>query len=272
MKNRGPMRRLVFAILCLLLGGGTALAQVEVDLELVLAVDISMSMDPEEQRLQREGYVAALRDPNVMQAIRSGHHGRIGVTYFEWAGPSSQKILMPWRLIDGPASAEAFATELAAQPYSRARMTSISSALLFARQLFDNRTFRAPRQVIDVSGDGANNAGPFMSVVRPDILASGIVINGLPILVRPTLTWTPWDAPDLDLYYANCVIGGHGAFMIPIRTTDEFVAATRHKLLLEIAGKPDEPRLIQAKQEPSPPEYDCSLVEQRLQRTPRDWP
>jgi hypothetical protein len=214
----------------------SARAQTDVDLKLVLAVDISMSMDPDEQRLQREGYVQAFRDTFIHKAIASGQRGKIAVTYFEWAGPQIQQVLMPWRVIDTPESANTFATELLAQPYTRRSRTSISAALLFARTLFATHEFRSTRHVIDVSGDGVNNSGPLMSIVRPQVLADGIIINGLPVMVKTTQSWSAWDAPHLDVYYASCVIGGEGSFSIPILTEADFASATRQKLLREIAN------------------------------------
>ena len=80
----------------------TRASAIPVDVELVIAVDVSYSMDPDEQALQREGYVLALTSKEFLQALRQGAHGKIAVTYFEWAGQSDQKILMPWRVIDGP--------------------------------------------------------------------------------------------------------------------------------------------------------------------------
>ena len=133
---------------------------VAVDTEVVLAVDVSYSMDPDEQKLQREGYVEALTSRDFMNALKEGSNGRAAVTYFEWANAGDQKILLPWRLIDGPESAGAVATELAAAPYRRAARTSISGGLMFAQSLFDASPFRGLRRVIDVSGDGANNNGP----------------------------------------------------------------------------------------------------------------
>lgn len=242
-----------------------AAAQTNVDLELVIAVDISMSMDPEEQRLQREGYLEAFRDANVQQAIVAGRHRKIAVTYIEWAGPQAVQTLIPWRVLDGRAAIEAFVGEMAALPYRRASRTSISAALVHAAGLFDTG-FRGSRQVIDVSGDGVNNSGPLLSTVRPGLLDRGIVINGLPILVRPSTTWTQWDAPDLDLYYANCVIGGPGSFSIPILTREDFIPATRQKILLEIAAKEPEPRLVRTQSRAADPDgFDCGLVERRLQ-------
>src|SRR5262245_19599839 len=107
-----------------------------VDVELVLAVDVSYPMDPDEQELQREGYIAAITSREFMQALRGGMHGKVAITYFEWAGPGDHKIIVPWRLIDGPEAADAVANEIARAPYRRASRTSIASALEFAKPLF----------------------------------------------------------------------------------------------------------------------------------------
>ena len=249
-------------------------ADMAVDVELVLAVDISLSMDPDEQRLQREGYIAALRDPEILKAIRSGQHGRIALTYMEWAGPDIQIQLVPWRLIDGRDSAEAFVRELAGKEYSRFRRTSISAALDYAARLFDQNIYRGARRVIDVSGDGANNSGPPLMPIRDRIVDSGVVINGLPIILRPTMGYSSWDLPNLDRYYANCVIGGPGSFMIPITKPEEFASATRQKLLQEISSvtPPMPARIIRTQVgghgDPSGgnAEYDCGLLERGIRR------
>ena len=169
-----------------------------VDAELVIAVDVSNSMDPEEQALQREGYVAGLTSREFLGAVRDGGHGRIAVTYFEWAGPMDQKVVLPWRLIDGPESAAAAAAEIAAAPYRRAPRTSIYGALQFAKRLFfDASGYRGLRRIIDVSGDGVNNIGLPVTFMRDEVLDAGITINGLPIMLdRPygngasSRTWT----------------------------------------------------------------------------------
>jgi hypothetical protein len=261
---------LALAFFCLNgLPAGNARAEIAVDLELVLAVDVSLSMDPEEQRLQREGYVAALRDPGITKAIQAGPNGRIAITYVEWAGPSVTMQIVPWRLIDGPVTAQAFTSELSSKEYGRYRRTSISGALEFSSRLFGAAGFRGLRRVIDVSGDGANNSGPALAPVRQQVLASGVVINGLPIVLRPTTTWTPWDIPGLEQYYANCVIGGPGSFMIPITRPEEFLPATRQKLLLEISGLPAAPRIVPAQHAEVPKReapYDCTLVELSIRR------
>jgi hypothetical protein len=232
---------------------------VSVDVELVLAVDVSYSMDPEEQALQREGYIAGITSREFMQALRSGHHGKVAVTYFEWAGPYDQKIIVPWRLIDGPEAADAFANELARAPYRRASRTSISGALSFAKPLFDGSGYRGFRRVVDVSGDGANNSGTFVTLARDDVLAAGMTINGLPIMLKRPNAFT-MDIDNLDIYYEDCVIGGPGAFVVPIREREQFKEATRTKLVLEIAGRTPQPRLVpvQAKA----PRISCTIGEQ----------
>jgi hypothetical protein len=232
---------------------------IPVDTELVLAVDVSYSMDPEEQQLQREGYIEALTSREFMQALRGGTHAKVAVTYFEWAGPFDHKIIVPWRLIDGPETADGVANDIARAPYRRASRTSISSALQFAKPLFDASGFHGIRRVIDVSGDGANNSGPPVTVVRDDVLSAGITINGLPIMLKRPNTFT-MDIENLDVYYEDCVIGGPGAFTIPIHNRDQFREATRTKLVLEIAGLVPERRVIPA--QARTPRISCMIGEQ----------
>jgi len=239
-----------------------SLSAVPVDVELVIAVDVSYSMDPEEQALQREGYVMALTSREFLRALREGVNGKIAVIYFEWAGQSDQKIIMPWRLIDGPEAADAVAAEIARAPYRRASRTSISGALHFAKPLFDNSGYHGLRRVIDVSGDGANNAGPLVVPARDDLLAAGITINGLPIMLKPPTPGT-MDIEDLDIYYEDCVIGGAGAFVVPIREREKFIEATRTKLVLEIAGRQPEPRVMPASAQA--PRISCTIGEKRWQ-------
>jgi hypothetical protein len=232
---------------------------VPVDVELVLAVDVSYSMDPDEQALQREGYIAGITSREFMQALRNGANGKIAVTYFEWAGAYDQKIIVPWRLIEGPESADAFVSEIARAPYRRASRTSISGAINFAVPLFEASGFRGLRRVIDVSGDGANNSGPPVTLARDDALATGLTINGLPIMLKRPSAFT-MDIENLDVYYEDCVIGGPGAFVIPIREREQFKEATRTKLVLEIAGRIPHARVLPA--QARKPRVSCSIGEQ----------
>ena len=240
----------------------TSANAVPVDVELILAVDVSYSMDPEEQALQREGYVQALRSKDFLTALREGAHGKIAVTYFEWAGQFDQKVLMPWRLIDGPEAADAVADELARAPYRRASRTSISGGLLFAKPLFDTSGYRGVRRVIDVSGDGANNAGVPVVPTRDGVTAAGITINGLPIMIRRS-RGSMMDIDNLDVYYEDCVIGGPGAFVVPIHDRSQFVEATRTKLILEIAGRQPEARVVPAAAKE--PRVNCLIGEKLWQ-------
>jgi Protein of unknown function (DUF1194) len=241
----------------------------EVDVELVLAVDISYSMDMEEQKLQREGYIQALSSPEVLKAIRAGMTGKIAVTYFEWAGSTTQRIVVPWQVIDGPETADAFIAKLTAAPISRWYRTSISGAILFGQELFENNGFDSPRRVLDISGDGANNNGSPVADARDRALRSGIVINGLPIMIYNGRR-SVFDMDDLDDYYTDCVIGGPGSFMIAIKERDQFVAATRTKILREIADlredlqTPAGPRIIRINTEADPrKKMDCRIGERQ---------
>lgn len=208
-----------------------------VDLELVLAVDVSMSMDMSEQRLQREGYVRALRDPDVVAAITDGVHGRIAIAYMEWAGEAYQRMVVPWTLVDGAETANDLADTIGGLPYMRAHRTSISAALGHANSLFADSGFEGIRRVIDVSGDGPNNQGRPILAQRDEVLADGVVINGLAIMTRPSSGFGGmFDISKLDHYYEHCVIGGPGAFVVPVTDASEFTSAIRRKMILEIAG------------------------------------
>ena len=223
-----------------LLGSLPATAE-EVDLALVIAVDISYSMDPDEQELQRDGFVEAFRSPVVHQAIRNGALGRIAVTYGEWAANWEQKVVVPWTVIDNPESAMAFAGRLAAQPTRRGPRTSVSGAIDFGVRLLGESGLTATRRVIDISGDGANNQGRSVTAARNEAVAQGITINGLPIMLKRPSSY--WDVVDLDVYYRDCVIGGPGAFTVPVRDRDEFVKAIKTKIIREVADWMPEPLL-----------------------------
>jgi hypothetical protein len=237
---------------------------VEVDLELVLAVDISLSMDDEEQRLQRDGFIAAIRHPDVIAAIRDGLNGRIALTYLEWAGTASQEVLVPWSLIDGKAAAEAFAEKLAAIPLRGAHRTSISGALQYSRVLFEGSGFRGPRQVVDVSGDGANNQGMPVTLARDRLVDQGIVINGLAIMVERQGVEDFFTLSNLDEYFEDCVIGGPGAFVIRITDRNQLAPAIRRKMMLEIAAA--EPRISPAAAPVLREPADCLIGETRWRR------
>jgi hypothetical protein len=214
-----------------------------VDVELILAVDVSYSMDMDELAIQREGYAQAIVSREFLQALKSLPNGKIAITYFEWAASSDQKIIIPWRVIDGPETADAVANDILKTPIRRASRTSISGAINFAMPLFDANPYRGVRRVIDISGDGPNNNGFPVTGARDTALAKGIVINGLPIMVKEP-SYSTMDIDNLDFYYEDCVIGGPGSFVISIKDRDKFKDAIRSKLLLEVAGRTPERRIV----------------------------
>jgi hypothetical protein len=220
-------------------------------------------MDFDELKLQRDGYVEALTSKEFLNALKQGMHGKVAVTMVEWAGVAEQRIVMPWRLIDGPESAQKVAAELAAQPVRRAFRTSISGALLFSAPLFENNGFSGIRRVIDVSGDGTNNQGPLVHLTRDEVIAKGIVINGLPIMLKEPQP-NSVDLKELDIYYEDCVIGGPGAFVVPIRERDKFKDAIRTKLVLDIAQHDGAARVMPAAA--SAPRISCTIGEVMWQR------
>jgi hypothetical protein len=233
-----------------------------VDLELVIAVDISYSMDMDELAVQREGYAQAIVSKEFLQAIKSGPNSKVAVTYFEWSASSDQKIIIPWRVIDGPESADAVANEIMKTPVRRGSRTSISGAINFAMPLLDENPYRGLRRVIDISGDGPNNNGEPVAGPRDVALAKGIVINGLPIMVKEP-SYSTMDIDNLDWYYEDCVIGGRGSFVVSIKDRDKFKEAIRAKLILEVAGRTPEHRIVlTAEKEPRVP---CLIGEKMWQ-------
>jgi hypothetical protein len=231
-----------------------------VDVELILAVDVSYSMDMDELAIQREGYAQAIVSKEFLQALKSGPTGKIAVTYFEWAASSDQKIIIPWRVIDGPETADAVANEIMKTPIRRASRTSISGAINFAMPLFDENPYRGLRRVIDISGDGPNNNGGPVVVARDAAIEKGIVINGLPIMVKEP-SYSTMDIDNLDFYYEDCVIGGPGAFVVTIKDREKFKEAIRTKLLLEVAGRTPELQVVPAAAASKEPRVSCLIGE-----------
>ncbi|WP_062011582.1 DUF1194 domain-containing protein [Aureimonas sp. AU4] len=245
--------------------------EMPVDVELVLAVDVSWSMDRAEQEIQRAGYVAALRSPEVQKAILEGGYGRIAVAYVEWAGDLTQTVVVPWTLIDSKESAEAFAYRLSVEEPDRERRTSISAAIDFVVPMFDGNGFAGMRRVIDISGDGPNNQGRPVVAARSAAAERGITINGLPLMTSgegdPMGRWGSID--NLDRYYADCVIGGPGAFVIPVNAWSQFPEAVRRKLVLELASLWPERRSAETMdivRIAAPGASDCMIGESMWQR------
>jgi len=260
--------RALLVLAGLLLAGPAAAAEVEVDVELVLAVDVSRSMTPHELEIQRRGYAEALVSPEVIDAIRSGPRGQVAVTYVEWAGTTSQRVIVGWTLLRGRADAEAVAAQLSVHFESALRRTSISGALDFASGLFDGNGFSGLSQVIDVSGDGPNNQGRRVDAARDDALVRGITINGLPLMTREGMG-AQWHLDDLDIYYRDCVVGGPGAFVIPVLEWRHFPRAVRRKLVLELVARP--PNAAQVIPVAAEASYDCLIGEKIWDNIFDDW-
>jgi hypothetical protein len=208
-------------------------AQQQVDLKLVLAMDVSGSIDSEELRLEREGTADAFLDPEVIKAIQSGSVGRIAVTMIDFSMSQYNKIVVDWQIIRDRASAAAFAERVRRLPRTEGHRTSISSALELGTLLLESsdKDITATRKVIDVSGDGANNAGDHMTPVHDRTVANGIIVNGLPVMDEQANGYFP----DLDKYYAACVAGGKGSFVVAVRNYKDYSLGMRRKLILEIS-------------------------------------
>jgi hypothetical protein len=246
-----------------LTGSAIAGKELPVDLELILAVDVSLSIDEDERQLQRQGWVAAFRSPEVLRAIRAGFYGRIAVAYVEWGDYDSQYVAMPWKLVDDEASIETVAKFLATVPINRSYWTSISGALRYSVHLFDGNRFAGERRVIDLSGDGPNNMGPPATSARDAAVAQGVTVNGLAIMIHPQWAGDHY-IEGLDFYYEDCVIGGAGAFALAVTRRDQFVATIKRKLTLEIAGTEATMRISDAEKRSDV--VDCLAAENDLNK------
>jgi hypothetical protein len=219
-----------------LTGVSTARAQTAVDLQLVMAVDVSRSIDEVEAELQRRGYIEAMVNERVVDAILSGEHKRIAVCYVEWAGTQYQVVVIDWTVIDSKAAARRFSEKLSEAPRTSQSWTAVGAGLAYSAQRFENSGFFAKRRVIDISGDGRTNDGPPAELVRDKLVQQGFVINGLPVMMNRSNFGRPPDLA-LDKYYEENVIGGPGSFMIAAVNFDDFGRAVRSKLIREISSR-----------------------------------
>ena len=198
-----------------------------VDLNLVLAVDSSGSVDDDRFDLQKDGYAKAFLNPRVLNAIKNGNEQAIAVTMVQWTGPTLHVVMVPWMVIKDQRTAQTFAAAVAAAPRQIfGGGTSVSGAIDYSVLLLNASPFHATRRVIDISGDGSNNLGRPAEQARDEAVKAGVRINGLPILAVE---------PDLDMYFRQSVIGGPGAFIIPVKSYDAFADAILRKLVAEIS-------------------------------------
>jgi hypothetical protein len=251
MRRRTLLGTAVAAAATATLGPRPAGAQADpdaaVDVLLVLAVDVSRSIDADEARLQRDGYRNAIAHPRVIEAVRGGVIGAIGLAYVEWSGAEQQRLVHPWTRIAGMAEAEAWARALNGAPPTSGALdraprislgqTSISGAIDFSRRVLAQAPWRAARRVVDVSGDGVNNSGAPAEEARDRAVAEGITVNGLAI-VNEHPTYGVARRVPLDEYYRESVIGGPGAFLVLAEAFESFGVAVRRKLIWEISDLP----------------------------------
>jgi hypothetical protein len=235
------MRRVRFllAVLATIVFVSPAIAAEQVDLLLVLASDVSRSVDAAKFKLQRDGYVAAISNPRVIEAIKSGPHGRIAICFIEWSGVGAQKVVIDWTMIDGTKAAQDFASQLDEAQRSFADRTSISGGIDFAMAQLEHAPFEAARRTIDVSGDGTNNSGRDVTAARDEALAQGVTINGLVILSEQPLSWNAdhTNPPGgLEAYYRNNVTGGPNSFVLVAENFNTFGQAILNKLVAEVAA------------------------------------
>src|SRR5579863_414961 len=235
--------RMIRILVVLIFAGGllapaAARAADDVDLLLVLAADVSRSIDATKFQLQRNGYAAAISDPRVLDAVRSGHNGRIGVTFVEWSGASAQHVVIDWSEIGDAASARQFGDQLVESPRSFAGRTSISGGIEFALARLAAAPLNCVRRTIDVSGDGTNNDGRAVAELRDQAVAKGVTVNGLVILSDKPMPWNPehTNPPGgLDNYYRSNVIGGPGAFVMVAQNFNSFGQAIIAKMIAEVS-------------------------------------
>ena len=256
----------ILAALAVMFGFGNSVAaeKIPVDLELVLAVDVSASMLSHEKAFVRDGYVKALGSPQVVEAIQRGPLGRIAVALIETSAQEGVGVILPWTIIDSAASAQTAAARLAESPaFEKSPSgTAIGSTLLVSAQMLKQNSYEGTRLVIDMSGDGPNNTGVEVALARDKVVSQGITINGLPLMTDPNLNGVGTRFNELDQYYEECVIGGPGAFVIPVTESSHFEKALLRKLILEIASESNPPIILIRD---TGPLMDCLIGEKELQ-------
>lgn len=211
-----------------------------VDLLLALVTDVSRSIDNSEYTLEKTGYHAAFTNPDVVAAIRGGGLGAIAVTYIEFASAYEVRTVIDWTVIRDAASAQAFAEHVRDAPRNFWGRTAIGAGIEHAAAQFDAAPYQAQRRVIDVCGDGTNNNGPDVELVRDKAVEEGITINGLTIINEHPVSWTfahVQPPGGLANYYREHVTGGTASFVMEVRDFTTFGEAMTRKLISEIAAR-----------------------------------
>ena len=238
MKTTSILAACFAGVLSAAIGCGAARAE-QVDLLLVLAADVSRSIDEDEFNLQRKGYAAAITDPEVLRAIAGGRHHGIAVTFIEWSGAVDQKIVVDWTVVRDEEGAAGVAAKMLAEPRSFLGRTSISAAIDYAMERFATAPAEGEKRIIDISGDGTNNAGREITAARDQAVAAGVTINGLAIIntqANPGYAFHTQPPGGLPKYFEENVIGGPGAFLFHVDNFASFADAITRKLVTEIAA------------------------------------
>jgi hypothetical protein len=224
---------LALLFLCVNLAVESQAGDAVVDLKLALAVDASGSVDTDEYALQLSGIAAGFRDPNVRKAIRSGPAKAIAVNLVVWAEPQVPKDMSGWFIIASDGEAENFARIVEAFPRRQTGATAIGEGIAAALRSIAASGISAPREVVDVSGDGRESVAREFTVLvdqaRAMALSRGVVVNGLAI---------ENEVGDLADYYRENVQAGPGSFVMEAKTYQDFAEAMRLKLLREIEYHP----------------------------------
>ena len=215
-----------------------------VDLLLCLAADVSESVTKAEYDLQKRGHAAAIADPQVVDIITSGRHGKIAALYVEWAKQDQQFLSVDWQVIEDETSARAFADKIETAPAPpwigwKVRNTATTAIIQYCMQRFADAPVQSDKKIIDISSDGTNNVGTPITTYRDNAVRQGIIINALAIedSISPFPDGThtrPYGG--LVKYFENNVVGGVGSFVQRASGYESFGKMIKRKFLLELAS------------------------------------
>ena len=234
-----PMRWIALCLVVVASLVPPAHAADSVDVALVLVSDVSRSIDDSEFQLEKDGYAAAFTSPGVLAAIQGGPVGTVAVAYVEFASSFEVRTVLDWTVIRDKPSAQDFAAKLGAAPRSFWGRTAISSGIDRGVQLLAESGLTPTRRVIDVCGDGTNNAGREISDARDDAVKAGITVNGLAILNDHPVSWTfahVQPPGGLVNYYRQNVTGGPGSFVVEVHGFHGFGEEMTRKLITDGSG------------------------------------
>ncbi len=190
---------------------------------LVLSIDVSGSIDTADYRLQAAGLAAALTDPAVAEALV---RGQVALAVVQWSGPDQQALSLDWQRMLTPAAVTVFAARAAAMPREfTGSDTAVGQGLRFAMARFA-AVPDCTDKVIDISGDGQENAGFTDARARSEAVAAGIMINAIAIE-------EPGPASPITSYYRGWIITP-GGFVVTARGLQDYAETLRLKLLREL--------------------------------------